>query len=349
MLRATVERATLLSTLRLIEPLIGERPERTRVLVEVEADVVRVSSSDGEQLITATCPASACDRGRVIVPGRLLLDFIRASDATAVRLALSTAQAELDLTAEESSIALACFPPTTWRSLTPCEGDEVTWSATDLDQLARITHAASRDVSRGALRGVCFGNGWAAATDAYRLAAVCVPFTSDEPAVVPNEAINALVRIYDGGPCSVRFADGKVTFELRRATITSTLIAEEFPDWPAGVPDGGPESVTFGKVPMLSALDRLAILASKEHLGTLTVSVENNRLRLECRVPDVGRQVDHVQGDCTMTAVSFQLRFLRAAVEQTRTDPVVLRMASALKPAVVREQDFIAMILPIRT
>lgn len=348
MMRALLHRAELRSTLRLIEPLVVDRPERARVAVDVLEGVVRISTTDGEQVITATCPAFESDPGVALVPGRVLLEFVRTAVDDRVCLQLSPEGLELFVVSGDASIALMCYPVDAWRPPAECSGPSTTWDAATIRQLGRVTHAASNDLSRPALRGISLADGWAAATDAYRLAAARLPTPTSTEALVPVAAINALVRAYSSGEVLVRFQQGRVSFELGGTVITSTLIVESFPDWRPAVSRNGAQSLLLDRQSVLAALDRMSVLAAKELMGTLTFVPDGNRVLLECRVPELGRQEDHVEGASTMPSVSFKLAYLRAAIEQAHSDPVVLAMNGPTSPALLTEEDYIALVLPIR-
>jgi DNA polymerase III sliding clamp (beta) subunit (PCNA family) len=276
------------------------------------------------------------------------LEFVRTSQGSVVEISEFAERRELDLVAGDGEIALATMSAADWRAPTPCNADPVIWPASAVTQLGRVLHAASRDSNRGALRGVLLDRDWFVATDSYRLAAASAPVSVIDGLVVPGEAVLALTRIHRDGECLVRAGSNRISFESGVTTITSTLIAESFPAWKAALAPADAEHViSFSRRDMLAALDRLSVLASKDQLGTLTLTVDGDRLQLECRVPDIGRQVDHIAGASTVEAVSYQLKYLRAVLEQIAADSVELRMDDPRGPAVIRDQGFVALVLPI--
>jgi DNA polymerase III sliding clamp (beta) subunit (PCNA family) len=347
MLRGVVVRADLVAALRFIEPLVGERLERARVCITIDDGVLTAASSDGEQTIAANCPALDWVAGRAVVPGRLLLDFVRRTIGDDLAIEDSPLTNELILRSGQGEIVLAALGSDAWRPPEACTGVPDTWDASTLQRLGRVLHAASRDPNRGLLRGVAFSAGWAAAADSFRLAAVRVAQDACQDAVVPVVAIEALLHMASGGDCEARFGHGRATFSTPHAVMTTTLIVGDFPDWQAALTKG-PEWLVLDRKSILPALDRMTVMASKQELGTVTISPDGTGLRLECFVPDVGRQSDHVEGSSTMSTVSFKLQYLRSLVEVSSVDPIRLNLENSIKSAVLTEDDFVAILQPIR-
>lgn len=330
-----------------MEPLLGDRPERRYLRVDA-GNTLAVSATDRDELVTAELPADVTQTGAVIAYGRFLIEFVR--HAPEGKVILRSVGSELRAEAGEAYIGLACFPLDIWPQFKHLDGDGVTWTADALHRLRRILHAVSQDSARPMLQGVCFEDGWAAATDSYQLAAVSLELPeATTNVVIPGAALEHVMRLSGEQGIRVRFAERQVSFSCEGASLTTTLLAGSFPAWREVVPEAQEKAIRADRRELLDALERIAFLAQRDDRCALHIYQDDAGLRLEARLADIGHQEEHIVGENTVGDVCLQARHLRSLLEQLEAPSVTLSMSGPLAAAVAREDGFIGLLMPIRS
>jgi DNA polymerase-3 subunit beta len=341
----TVGRDELYAALRKVEPLLGDRPERRYLRVDADG-VVALSTTDRDQLITARLTADVAQPGSVVAYGRFLIEFVR--HAPQGKVVLRSVDGQLQAEAGGAQISLATFDPGLWLQLDHVEGDGVTWTAATFQQLGRILHAVSRDDARPLLEGVCFRGGWAAATDSYQLAAVKLELPADTDAVISGSALENVLRIGGDDDVAVRFTRNRVSFDTGDASVTSTLLAGQFPEWASVIPEPQGKVIRTDRRELLEALERLSFLALKDDRCCIHIHPDGAGLRIDAKLAEIGHQEDHIPGENTVGDVCLQLRHLKGLLEQLTDDSVTFDMGGRLAAAVVREEGYVGLLMPIR-
>lgn len=346
-MKATLERSELVTAVRAIEPLLGERQERSRVRIDAEASEVRVSGTDSTQMITWTIPSETGATGSALVAGRVFTDFVKL--ATGAGFTLEFTEETLTVRSSDAVVALGCYPLTEWPQAEHLTTDPIDWAPESLQSVGRVLHAACDDMSRPALCGICFRDGWAAATDARRLAAVRVPLIENVDAVIPGAAIASVLRLASGSGARFSASDTRVTFSLPRAHVSTALVAAPFPQWSKSLPPRSDRAITALRQDLVDALTRMNVIATKAPLHSVTISdAPPGSLQLSSDAPDIGHQEDRIAGTNTVGDVSFGLTNLRDAIEHASDLTVRIEMDGPLSPAVIHEKTYLALVMPIR-
>ena len=344
-MRLSAERDELYAALRKVEPLLGDRPERRLLRVDVD-DRLNLSTTDRDQLITAGVRADIVSKGTAVGYGRFLIEFVRrAPDG---RVVLWSEDGELFAEDGGSKTKLATFEDDLWPQIGHVDGDPVVWESHALKQLSRVLHAVSKDDARPILQGIGFAGGWAAATDSYRLAAARVELPRHVQVVIPGSAVENALRLAEGRDMTVRFSQNQVSFYVADATVTCSLLAGDFPDWRSVIPETGSKEVRADRQELLNALERLSYLAQRDDRSCIQIHPEPEGLRIDARLADIGYQEDRIPGENTVGDVSLQFHHLKDLLGQLTLATVTLEMAGSLAPAVVREEGFIGLLMPIR-
>ena len=184
--------------------------------------------------------------GRVVVPGRLLLDIVRHLPAQAVVLKSGDGPGLLTLECGASVYSLHTYDPDDFPRLPEVDHGrtfEVN-RVTFLQAAEPVLRAASRDDSRPVLTGVLveFADGvlTMAATDSYRMAVRTTPLEGGPPeqltAIVPARALSDLIRIsaaVAGGeePLEIVVEENQVLFGTAGVWLGARRIEGQFPEF----------------------------------------------------------------------------------------------------------------------
>lgn len=223
------------------------------------------------------------------------------------------------------------------------EGDAVTM--TDWSRIQAVATATSVDGSRPILAGVCFDEGFAAATDSYRLAWTETE-TPDFPMNIPARAIGALTEAPKTAVC-----DGRV---IKAATEDgawwSRLIDGAFPKWQSLIPKTEAATVITVRTELLADVISRARLVLEEGWP---IFVETGTGELVVKSGKYGGRFSEaieakVEGDDII--VAYNPAFL--VVMTAPVDEVSISLIDNLKPARIQGGDgqwWNAMLMGVRT
>jgi DNA polymerase-3 subunit beta len=319
------------------------------LLLEAEDGRLSVSGFDYEVSSRITVDASTPEPGRVLVPGRLLADIVRALPAQPVDLRLEGTR--VVLTCGAARFTLPTLPvedypalpamPTTAGSL---ESDVFAAA------VAQVALAAGRDDTLPVLTGVRIeieGEQLTlAATDRYRLAVRTLPWKPETPglsatALVPARTLADTAKALTGGPevllalATGGSGEGMIGFEGGGRRTTSRLLEGEFPKYRSLLPN---ESSAFAEVstaPLVEAVKRVALVAARNAPVRLSFSAEG--VVLEAGGQDDAQASERLecgwQGE--EMSIAFNPQYLLDGLGAVDSDTTTLSFTGPTRPAVL--------------
>jgi DNA polymerase-3 subunit beta len=319
------------------------------LLLETEDGRLAVSGFDYEVSSRITVDASTAELGRVLVPGRLLADIVRALPAQPVDLRLEGTR--VVLTCGAARFTLPTLPvedypalpamPTTAGSL---ESDVFAAA------VAQVALAAGRDDTLPVLTGVRVeieGDRLTlAATDRYRLAVRTLPWKPETPglsatALVPARTLADTAKALTGGPevllalSTAGSGEGMIGFEGGGRRTTSRLLEGEFPKYRSLLPN---ESSAFAEVPtapMVEAVKRVALVASRNAPVRLSFSAEG--VVLEAGGQDDAQASERLEcgWEGEEMSIAFNPQYLLDGLGAVDSDTTTLSFTGPTRPAVL--------------
>jgi DNA polymerase-3 subunit beta len=317
-------------------------PVLSNVLLETEAEGLRVTATNLDLTISALVAATVLEEGRVTVPARLLAEYVASNlhGIDAVEFpplpARETAPAfEVDAAALQQAITQTAVAasgdeqtPVLTGVLLHVEGSELTLVATDRHRLA-VKKLEAQVLTEGVVSGTV---------------------------IVPARHLGELARaINPSRPrVGVAFSDARnqVFFTLRDMEISSRLIEGNYPNYTQVIPAHSTTTVVLSKELLLKSAKTAAVLA-RDASNPVRLRAGKGELELLAQSAEVG---DHdaplpakVEGEDVQ--VAFNARYLLDALQAIDGDDAELSLNGPLQPAVVRAQgrdDYLCVIMPVR-
>ncbi|NET31628.1 MAG: DNA polymerase III subunit beta [Cyanothece sp. SIO1E1] len=193
-----------------------------------------------------------------------------------------------------------------------------------------------------------------AATDGHRLAVVQTfePSSAEAASItmlddamnvtIPAKALRELermVQMYKSSEAiALRFDQGQVIFELGDQRVTSRLLEGQYPNYPQLIPEQFANQVTIERRLLISALERIAVLADqKNNIVKLTLDCNEQTLHLSVEAQDVGSGqetiVAQISGDSM--DIAFNVKYLLDGLKVIDNAEVQLQFNTPTSPAVV--------------
>lgn len=366
-MRLRSERDSLVEALttagRAVSTRGGAQSVLAGVRLELQGDRLRAVGTDLDLTIEAEAAVGGAADGVCVVPARLAAEIVRALEPGTVTF--EAADDEARISSGRSQFSVRTFPADDFPRAVgaPTEAADVVTldTAAFADALRQVVRAASSDDARPILTGVLMSaekDGLRlVATDSYRLAVRDLPGASvlreGQHVLVPSRALAELQRLLtSGAEVTLQLGEHDATFQVGTTRLTTRLIEGEFPNYRQLIPDAYPNRVVVAKEALLDAVRRVKLLV-RDATTPARLTLGPEVLNLSVVSSEVGQATEDVDAKfegADMT-VAFNPAYLIEGVEAVAGDEVVLEIAGALRPAVVRSvgaEEFLYLLMPVR-
>jgi DNA polymerase III subunit beta len=321
---------------------------------------LQLAATDMELSLRASVDADVEGEGEVVVPGRLLLDIVRALPDSDVQLEHRSDEAMLLVSSGSASYRVHTYaaedfprlPDVDALQLHPVDRDAL------LETIARVGRSASRDESRPVLTGILVrfesDKLVMAATDSYRLAVKETPAPGGLPeleAIIPARALQELSRLA-GGVDEVQLGlhENHVVFGAEGAWLTTRRIDGQFPNYRQLLPEQFEHELQLPREELLEVVRRVSLMAQRN--SPLRLRFADGELTVSAQTPDVGEARESLPAPYNADAmeIGFNAEFLRDGLDSVDSQTVRLKLISPLRPAVLEGEssDYTYLIMPIR-
>jgi DNA polymerase III subunit beta len=261
------------------------------------------------------------------------------------------------------------------------DGETNQLSATDfIDGLKGSLVACSQDETKQILTGVylkvnadCLEF---AATDGHRLGIVEVyPSTTEErsPATgggsfevtVPAKALRELDKMLsstaltgsssrqEGDKLELQLEQGQVVFAWGDQKLTTRTLEGKYPDYRLLIPKQFQRQITLDRKQLLSALERIAILADQTNLVKFSIDSANGSIALSVEAQDRGNGRELLSAQITGEDldIAFNVKYLMDGLKILPTQEIVISLNGPLEPVILNPLGGIKMtylVMPVQ-
>ncbi len=337
----------------------GALPVLAGLQLTLKKNRLVVVGSDLDLTIRVQVEVGGEKDGTAVIPATLGAEIMRALDSGQVQVEVDDEGARV--VSGRSDFNLRTLPTDEFPNFDEPGGEAVTLNVENFAAaLEQVVKAASIDDSRPILTGVLLAaesDGLRlVATDSYRMAMRDLPGTEvlgrDQTVLVPSRALDVLNRLLgDAESLSIQLGERDAGFAINDVRIVTRLIEGEFPNYRGLIPDSHPNQLTVDRDALISAVQRVSLLARDATPVRMTMTSEG--LELVAIAQDVGQA--HESVDATYTGndltVAFNPEYLLDGLEVSPGDEVRLDTVDALKPAILRgvgDEDFLYLLMPVR-
>jgi DNA polymerase III subunit beta len=323
----TVKKSDLLKELDLAQGVVEKKatiPILSNLLLEAEADHVRLSATDLELGIYTKFAAKVKKQGAGTIPARRLVEIVRSLPDAEIRLKMLE-NYWVQLTCERSSFKLVGMARDNFPSLPTVPGTLASIPCRALSTaIRRTTFAVSSEESRYTLNGALLMLKpemlTMVATDGHRLAMaeadVKVEGVSNELRIlVPRKAMGELEKLLGGAgdDSVVEFSkdDSHLFFSVGDRILIARLLTGQFPNYEAVLPKETPRVAELEKDVLGSALRRVALLAD-ERSHAVRLQLDKGRLDLYTTSGEYGEAQESIDAayDGEAMEIGFNYQYL---------------------------------------
>ena len=364
-LKATQEK--LLSALQAVAGIVERRhtlPILANVLLRKAAGEVEFTTSDLEIQVRTQAELGG-DGGNfsTTVGARKVIDILRTLPADQI-VTLTATQSKLTLQGGKSRFTLQTLPAEDFPLVNEAVdfGPAFAVPQKTLRGLINQVHFAMavHDI-RYYLNGILFiAEGQLltlVATDGHRLALAQATLDADMPkqeVILPRKTVLELQRLLkdEDAPIEMRFAGNQAKFAFSGMEFVTKLVEGKFPDYNRVVPKNHKNAVVLGRVPLLSSLQRAAIMTS-EKFKAVRVNIEPGTLRISSSNAEQEEAKEELEIDYAGDAIEigFNVTYLIDALANTNVEMVKLELQDTSSSALFtlpEQPGFKYVVMPMR-
>jgi DNA polymerase III subunit beta len=347
------------------------RAASTRSAVQALSGVQLLAGRDGIELratdmeigLRVPLEGEVVREGGVVLPGRLVVDVIRALPGDEVSLELRPSEQDVEIVGGSATFHIRTLRSEDFPPFPEPEGERVSVpGAAFVETVLKVARSASRDETRPVLTGILVSASESelrmVATDSYRLSVketrLEAPLSGPFEANVPARALQELTRIVQheaAEQLDVSVRANQVVFEVGGVVLSSRLIDGQFPNYRQLLPDAYEQELRLSGSEISDVVRRISLLAQKN--APLRLAFTEGELTVSARTPDVGEAQETVpvpfQGE--PLEIGFNPEFLRDGLEAVEASDLVLKLISPLRPGLIESADdsgFHYLLMPIR-
>ena len=307
-------------------PILGH------VMFFAHGETLTVTASNIELELISHAEADIKEQGSICVPGKKLLDIVKASNAEMISLKLVNER--LKVKSGKSNYTLSVLPASDFPAL---GGNELMTPAMDLTinretfktMLNKVVLSMAANDTRYYLNGLCVnvnkGNLALIATDGHRLSVQsCATEASDISAIIPRGSIAEIMKFIKSGSEDIvlRFNDRYFSLQIDGSTLNSKLIDGQFPDYSRVIPVNPLNSITINRMEFISTIERVAVIGDKS--GFISVEIVKGKIILksinsETEQSEDEIDIDYVGNNCI---IGLTVRYLHDALIRLDSDNI---------------------------
>ncbi|HEY6643055.1 DNA polymerase III subunit beta [Povalibacter sp.] len=336
-------REAILAPLQAVIGVVERRqtmPILANVLITGRGDELSITATDLEVELVAKAKVSLQQGGEITVPGRKLLDIIRALPEQA-NVTFSVEGERATVKSGKSRFTLTTLPATDFPAIEDIRAQQsLNIAQAALKRLLDKTHfsMAQQDVRyylNGMLLEIAEKVLRTVATDGHRLAyceteldnAVGTP----QQVIVPRKGVLELQRLLGSeGTVELAIGTNHIRAHIGDIRFTSKLIDGRFPEYGRVIPANPPRQVRADRDVLRAALQRAAILSNEKYRG-IRLAVKTNAIILQSHNPEQEEAEEELEVvyDGEEVEIGFNVNYLLDALAAVDGGDVQLGLTDA--------------------
>jgi DNA polymerase III subunit beta len=356
--------------LALVSRAVSTRPTHpvlANIKIEAESnpDLIRLTGFDLSLGIQTSFVAQVEDEGTLTLPAKLLNDIVAKLPPGEITLDDEAGENLVTITSACGRYQVRGMSAEEFPELPSIEqGETNQLSATAfIDGLKGSLVACSQDESKQVLTGVYLKvepeRLEFAATDGHRLGIVEVypnesedaPAENTEPSekattssfevTVPAKALRELEKMLGTGQMSDRLGlqleQGQVVFGWGERKLTTRTLEGKYPDYRLLIPKQFQRQITLDRKQLLSALERIAVLADQTNLVKFSIDSAKQSIDLSVESQDrgSGRESLVAQISGTDLDIAFNIKYLMDGLKTLLTQEITINLNGPLEPVIL--------------
>jgi len=169
--------------------------------------------------------------------------------------------------------------------------------------------------------------------------------------ILPIKAVNELQKLIKerGEEVYLSVEDNRVGFDFKDTHFIARPIEGEFPNYSQYIPKEGKDKLVVDRKKLLFALKRASLLSTTDYQG-VKLELKKDHLNIYKNTPQLGevRETMDVRYSGAHLEIGFNPNYLTDALKNLADEEVCIDFFGADKPAVLRKEGYIYLLLPMK-
>jgi DNA polymerase-3 subunit beta len=373
-MKVTLLKEKLNEGLKVVERIIGKSltlPILNNILISTEKNFLNLKATDLEIGINWWSFAKIEEEGKIVVPTRLLSDFINLLPEKQIEL--EKKDLILKISCDNYQTQIKGFLPEDFPIIPKIqETDTVLVDINSFCQgLEQVVGLATSSTTRPEISGVYFlfqkDLIIMAATDSFRLGEKKIfsetPLTQKEYSfILPQKTARELINIFGekNGQLKIYFSPNQIMFEILmpetphpQIQLVSRLIEGEFPNYQEIIPKKYETQIITSKNEFLNQIKLASLFSGKINEVKFTVNPKNQTIEIFSQNPETGEYKSSLPGKIKgqEITISFNWRFIIDGLLNIKSPEVIFELNGEDGPGVLKpegDQSYIYIVMPIK-
>jgi len=195
-------------------------------------------------------------------------------------------------------------------------------------------------------------------TDGKRLSFIQKTLPANQPEiktkisfVLPLRAINEIYKLVKEKEDEVYLSveENRIGFDFKNTQFVARPLEGEFPDYSQYIPAQSKEKLVVNRKELLYALRRASLLATSDYQG-VKIELKKGDMIIQKSTPQLGevREVVNTQYGGSHLEIGFNPNFLVDVLKNLEDEEVSIDFFGPDKPAVLRKEGYIYLLLPMK-
>jgi DNA polymerase-3 subunit beta len=373
-MRFIVSSSALLKNLQVVGGIISANtvlPVLEDFLFDLNGSTLTLTGSDLEtmikvQLEVQTEGAGADNNGRICIPSKILMEYLKNLPEQPVHFAVNQSDNTVEISSSTGKYKIGGertdeFP----KEPQPNEATSFQFpSARLIEAINKTLFATSTDTLRPAMTGVLFEFGTDGvtfvATDAHRLIKLNrtdIACPEEGSIIVPRKPLQQLRNILpsDESMVEISYNNSHLFIRNERLNLSCRLIDAKFPPYRAVIPVDNPYSLTINRTDLMSSLRRVSIFANKS-TNQVVFDIVGNMVNISAQDIDFsyeGKEQLNCQYSGEDMKIAFNAKLLIEMLNTLDGEDVVLELSMPSRAGIYRpvekqeNEDLLMLLMPL--
>jgi DNA polymerase III subunit beta len=352
--------------LALVSRAVSTRPTHPVLAnIKIEAtsnpDLIRLTGFDLSLGIQTNFMAQVEEEGVLTLPAKLLNDIVAKLPSGEITLDDEAGENLVTITSASGRYQVRGMSAEEFPELPSIEQGETNQlsAAAFIDGLKGSLVACSQDESKQVLTGVYLKvepeRLEFAATDGHRLGIVEVYPTESETTeiastsaskgsfevTVPAKALRELEKMLgsgqEGDRLGLQLEQGQVVFGWGDRKLTTRTLEGKYPDYHLLIPRQFQRQITLDRKQLLTALERIAVLADQSNLVKFSIDSTKQSIDLSVESQDRGNGKESLLAQISGTDldIAFNIKYLMDGLKTLPTQEITISLNGPLEPVIL--------------
>ncbi len=347
-------------------------PILNNILITIEKNFLKLSATDLEVGIEWWILTKTEGEGMVIIPSRLISNFINLLPNKKVNLEIKNDN--LIIECDNYKTKIKSFKVDDFPIIPKITKNEFISikSSSFCKSLSQVADISTPSTTRPEISGIYFlfqkDLITITATDSFRLAEKKIFLKSkssldkDYSLIIPQKTVKEIINIFNEKEDEIKvyFSPNQVMFESflketphPQTQLISRLIEGEYPNYKEIIPKKYTTRIVLGKDEFINQIKSASLFSGKVSEVKIKTNTKNKEVEILSQNPDIGEYRSFIMGGSKGEAVdiSFNYRFLLDGLSNIKSSEIALELNGDSGPGVLRpvgNDSYLYVVMPIK-